>query len=87
MKQSGGTTLEILSTKLFVMPHSDQNDGNGGRCLKCSSAVYGRRASCCGRPKLRGHHPWARTYDDGHGSHWKATGEYVARHVGIWHSS
>lgn len=37
--------------------------------------------------KATGHQPWARMYDDGHGAHWKASAEYVARHIGIWRSA
>ena len=31
-----------------------------------------------------GRQPWARMYNDGHGSHWKATGAYVSRHIDTW---
>lgn len=37
--------------------------------------------------RATGHQPWARMYDDGHGPHWKATAEYAARHVDVWHSA
>jgi tRNA A-37 threonylcarbamoyl transferase component Bud32 len=37
--------------------------------------------------KATGHQPWARMYDDGHGAHWKATTEYVSRHIDIWRNA
>lgn len=37
--------------------------------------------------KATGHQPWARMYDDGHGAHWKASADYVARHIHIWRSA
>ncbi|RDV10507.1 aminoglycoside phosphotransferase [Arthrobacter sp. RT-1] len=37
--------------------------------------------------KDSGRQPWARMYDDGHGEHWKASAEYVARHIDVWRSA
>jgi hypothetical protein len=37
--------------------------------------------------KESGRQPWARMYDDGHGEHWKASAEYVARHIDVWRSA
>lgn len=31
-----------------------------------------------------GFQPWARMYDEGHGAHWRATSDFVYRHIGTW---
>jgi len=36
------------------------------------------------RSPATGDEPWASMYLEGHGTHWKETADYVARHADVW---